>query len=89
MSHGYSTLGFVVIVILYAVIGFWLRRAPLHARKVLAPKAEQIATRSPHHDRRVHLAFTAYFESRWRGGWKRLPPWRLLARFAGRACPSP
>jgi len=63
MSQGYSMLGFVVIVILYAAIGFMA--APgviLIARKVLAPKAEQIfyamflimiAA--------FYLAFTAYF----------------------------
>ena len=43
MGHGYSMLGFVVIVILYAVIGLMgAAGAILIARKVLAPKAEQI-----------------------------------------------
>jgi hypothetical protein len=43
MGHGYSTLGFVVIVILYAAIGFMAAAGViLIARKVLAPKAEQI-----------------------------------------------
>jgi hypothetical protein len=43
MDQGYSMLGFVVIVILYAVIGLIAAAgAILIARKVLAPKAEQI-----------------------------------------------
>jgi len=43
MVQGYSMLGFVVIVILYAAIGFMAAAGViLIARKVLAPKAEQI-----------------------------------------------
>jgi len=43
MDQGYSMLGFVVIVILYAVIGLMAASgAILIVRKVLAPKAEQI-----------------------------------------------
>jgi len=43
MDHGYHVLGFVVIVILYAVIGLMAAAgAILIARKVLTPKAEQI-----------------------------------------------
>ena len=43
MEHGHSMLGFVVIVILYAAIGLMASAgAILIARKVLAPKAEQI-----------------------------------------------
>ena len=43
MGQGYSMLGFVVIVILYAAIGFMAAAGViLIARKVLAPKAEQI-----------------------------------------------
>ena len=63
MSHGYSMLGFVVIVILYAVIGLMASVGTISiARKIFAPKAEQIfyaiflvmiAA--------FYLAFTAYF----------------------------
>jgi hypothetical protein len=43
MGQGYSTLGFVVIVILYAVIGLMAAAGAIFfARKILAPKAEQI-----------------------------------------------
>src|SRR5215475_2306223 len=43
MGRGYSMLGFVVIVILYAAIGFMAAAGViLITRKVLAPKAEQI-----------------------------------------------
>lgn len=43
MDQGYSMLGFVVIVILYAVIGLMASAgAILIARKILTPKAEQI-----------------------------------------------
>ena len=43
MEHGHSMLGFVVIVILYAVIGLMAAAGAIFiARKVLAPKAEQI-----------------------------------------------
>jgi hypothetical protein len=63
MSHGYSMLGFVVIVILYAVIGLMAAAGAISiVRKILAPKGEQIfyaiflimiAA--------FYLAFTAYF----------------------------
>src|SRR5678816_4785790 len=43
MDQGYRMLGFVVIVILYAVIGFTAAAGAIFiARKFLAPKAEQI-----------------------------------------------
>ena len=43
MGGGYSTLGFIVIVILYAVIGLMAAAgAILITRKILTPKAEQI-----------------------------------------------
>ena len=43
MDQEYSVLGFVVIVILYAVIGFLAAAGAIFiARKTLAPKAEQI-----------------------------------------------
>jgi len=43
MGHGYSMLGFVVIVVLYAVIGFMAAAGAVYiVRKILAPKAEQI-----------------------------------------------
>jgi hypothetical protein len=43
MDQGYSMLGFGVIVILYAVIGFMAAAGAIFiARKILAPKAEQI-----------------------------------------------
>ncbi|HSR56615.1 MAG TPA: DUF6010 family protein [Candidatus Binataceae bacterium] len=43
MDHRYSMLGFVVIVILYAVIGLMAAAGAIFiARKNLAPKAEQI-----------------------------------------------
>jgi hypothetical protein len=43
MGQGYSMLGFVVIVILYAVIGFLAATGTIFlARKFLAPKKEQI-----------------------------------------------
>jgi len=43
MGQGYSMLGFVVIVILYAVIGLMAAAGTICiARKILAPKAEQI-----------------------------------------------
>jgi hypothetical protein len=43
MHQGFSMLGFVVIVILYAVIGLLAAAGTiLIARKILAPKAEQI-----------------------------------------------
>ena len=43
MGHGNSMLGFVVIVILYAVIGLLAAAGTIFiARRVLTPKAEQI-----------------------------------------------
>jgi hypothetical protein len=43
MDQGYSMLGFVVIVILYAVIGLMAAAGAIFiARKILAPKSEQI-----------------------------------------------
>jgi len=63
MGQGYNMLGFVVIVILYAVIGLLAAAGGIFiARKILTPKAEQIffamflimiAA--------FYLAFTAYF----------------------------
>ena len=63
MGQGHSTLGFVVIVILYAAIGLMAAAGTIFiARKILTPKAEQIfyaafliliAA--------FYLAFTAYF----------------------------
>ena len=43
MNQGYSMLGFVVILILYAVIGLMAATGCIFiVRKILAPKAEQI-----------------------------------------------
>jgi hypothetical protein len=43
MDRGYRMIGFVVIVILYAVIGLMAAAGAIFiARKILAPKAEQI-----------------------------------------------
>ena len=43
MNHGYSTLGFLVIMILYAAIGLMAATGLVcGARKFLSPKAEQI-----------------------------------------------
>jgi hypothetical protein len=43
MEQGYSMLGFVVIVILYAVIGLMAAAGAIYViRKIFAPKAEQI-----------------------------------------------
>ena len=63
MGQGYGSLGLVVIVILYAVIGLMAAAGAISiARKILSPKAEQIffgmflimvAA--------FYLAFTAYF----------------------------
>jgi hypothetical protein len=63
MEHGYSMLGFVVIVILYAVIGCMAAAGAIFlARKIFTPNAEQvfyamflimIAS--------FYLAFVAYF----------------------------
>ena len=44
MDHGYSMLGFVVIVILYAVIGLLAAAGAISiVPKILAPKAEQVS----------------------------------------------
>ena len=63
MAHGYSMLGFVVIAILYVVIGLMAARGTICIfRKILSPKPEQmlyamflilIAA--------LYLAFVAYF----------------------------
>ena len=70
MGHGYSMLGFVVIIILYAVIGLMAAAGTISiTRKLLNPKPEQIfyamflimiAA--------FYLAFAAYFgvASAWR-----------------------
>ena len=70
MGHGYSMLGFVVIMILYAVIGLMAAAGTISiTRKLLGPKTDQIfyamflimiAT--------FYLAFAAYFgvASAWR-----------------------
>jgi hypothetical protein len=43
MGHGYNMLGFVVIVILYAVIGLMAAAGTIFiTRKILGPRAEQI-----------------------------------------------
>src|SRR5947207_2508286 len=65
MSQGTSMLGFVVIVILYAVIGLMAAAGTIFtARKIFGPKAEQffygmflilVAA--------FYLAFVAYFEN--------------------------
>jgi hypothetical protein len=62
-NHGYSMLGFVVIVILYAMVGLMAATGAISfARKIFSPKGEQIfyaifliviAA--------LYLAFTAYF----------------------------
>lgn len=64
MSHGYGMLGFVVIMVLYAMIGFIAASGMISlARKIFSPKREQIfyamflimiAA--------FYLAFTAYFD---------------------------
>jgi hypothetical protein len=69
MNQGYGVLGFVVIVILYATIGLLAAAGTISvARKILAPKAEQIfygmflimiAG--------FYLAFAAYFDAT--GAW--------------------
>jgi hypothetical protein len=70
MSQGYSTLGFFVIVILYAVIGLMAAAGAVSlTRKIFGPKAEQvfygmflilIAA--------FYLAFAAYFGNA--GAWR-------------------
>jgi MFS-type transporter involved in bile tolerance (Atg22 family) len=43
MSHGYSMLGFIVIVILYAMIGLMAASGAISlTRKIFSPKGEQI-----------------------------------------------
>jgi hypothetical protein len=70
MGHGYSTLGFVVIIVLYAVIGLMAAAGTISTiRKVLVPRREQIFYAIflfifP----AFYLAFAAYFgaTSAWR-----------------------
>ena len=70
MGHGYSMIGFVVIMILYAVIGLMAAAGTISiTRKLLAPKTEQIfyamfLIMLP----AFYLAFAAYFgvASAWR-----------------------
>ena len=70
MGHGYSMLGFVVIMILYGVIGLMAAAGTISiTRKLLAPKTEQIfyamfLIMLP----AFYLAFAAYFgvASAWR-----------------------
>lgn len=65
MGQGYSTVGFIVIVILYAVIGLMAAAGViLSMRKILSPKVEQIfyavfliAIAG------FYLAFAAYFQA--------------------------
>src|SRR5438552_1389479 len=63
MDQGYRLLGFVVIVILYAAIGFMAAAGAIFlARKFLAPKAEQILfARFLIMIAAFYLAFAAYF----------------------------
>ena len=63
MGQGYSMLGFVVIVILYAVIGLMAAAGCISiARKILAPKAEQVFyAMSLIMVAAFYLAFVAYF----------------------------
>src|SRR5262252_5649861 len=57
MSRGYTMLGFVVIVILYAVIGLMAAAGTiLIARKILPPKANLLRD-VPHHDCSVLSGF--------------------------------
>jgi Family of unknown function (DUF6010) len=64
MDQGYSMLGFVVIVILYATIGLMAAAGAIFiARKILAPKAEQIFYATfLIMIAAFYLAFAAYFE---------------------------
>jgi hypothetical protein len=82
MGHGYSMLGFVVIMILYAVIGLMAALGTISiTRKLLAPKTEQIFYAM------FLIMIAAFYRSTWpsrptsewrqRGGWKRLSSWRL------------
>jgi hypothetical protein len=63
MGQGHSMFGFVVIVVLYAVIGLMAAVGTIFiARKILAPKGEQIFYASFLIMIAVfYLAFTAYF----------------------------
>ena len=63
MNHGYSMLGFIVIVILYVSIGLMAAAGAISmARKVLVPQAEQIVyTIFLILIALFYLAFTAYF----------------------------
>ena len=63
MNHGYSMLGFIVIVILYVSIGLMAAAGAISmARKVLVPKAEQIVyAMFLILIALFYLAFTAYF----------------------------
>ena len=70
MDQGYRMLGFVVIVILYAVIGLMAAAGTIFiARKIFTPKAEQIFyTMFLIMIAAFYLAFAAYFgvASAWR-----------------------
>src|ERR1700692_309002 len=63
MNSGYSMLGFVVIVILYAAIGLMAAAGAIFiVRKIFAPKAEQIFYAAfLIMIAAFYLAFTAYF----------------------------
>lgn len=65
MNHQYQMLGFVVIVILYAVIGLLAAAGTIFiARKVFAPKGEQVFyAMFLIMVAGFYLAFTAYFDS--------------------------
>jgi hypothetical protein len=73
MDPGYSTLGFLVIVILYAVIGLMAAAGVISIiRKILPQSRADLLCDVPHHDRCV--GFRGY---RRRGAWKQQPSWRL------------
>src|SRR5215467_2241469 len=63
MSHDYSVLGFIVIVILYLSIGLMAAAGAISlARKILTPKKEQISyAMFLIMIALFYLAFTAYF----------------------------
>lgn len=63
MDHGFSVFGFVVIVVLYAVIGFMAASGViLIARNILSPRGEQVFYAAFLVMIAVfYLAFTAYF----------------------------
>ena len=65
MGHGYSMLGFVVIVILYAVIGLMAAAGTIFIiRKILGPQGRADLLRDvPHHDRRVLLGLCGLLRS--------------------------